>query len=436
MKIEKKTTIVFATATLLALLLSMSACSPEIVTSPEADVPAAPTENISYDRPITPGGANPEFVEDYLYMWELLENEYPSLSAAERITGKDAQEIKERYLNRIPSVINAEDFLQFIVEPCLGEFQGTGHLSAISHGFYVTLFNVLSQNPGEYGPALHNFAALNNPISKNFYGYSEPEDIPIIETPEISGEEYISENLRFVHFPEQSAAVVKLFAMKGVNNADDPEIQVLWAFLEKLEADGYENCIIDIRGNGGGNDIYWKLGLTSPNLKEPTTSLLYGLIKGESCAEYVDLPRFTEVLPIEEFPVSEMPRLDPDDLAEANHFVKFEITYENFLGEPIYTGKFWLLIDEWVYSASESMAVFCKETGFAAIVGTNSGGDGVGMNPLIASLPNTGICFRFSSLNGLNPDGSCNEEFGTTPDFPISPGEDALEKCLELIGEA
>ena len=31
--------------------------------------------------------------------------------------------------------------------------------------------------------------------------------------------------------------------------------------------------------------------------------------------------------------------------------------------------------------------------------------------------------------------GSGNEEFGTLPDYPIKEGGDALQSCLELIGE-
>lgn len=93
----------------------------------------------------------------------------------------------------------------------------------------------------------------------------------------------------------------------------------------------------------------------------------------------------------------------------------------------------WLLTSERVYSASEYFAVFCKDTGFATLVGTPTGGDGVGLMPFMHALPNTGICFQFSAQNGLNLDGACNEEFGTAPDIAVTPDQDALEVCLAAI---
>lgn len=36
-------------------------------------------------------------------------------------------------------------------------------------------------------------------------------------------------------------------------------------------------------------------------------------------------------------------------------------------------------------------------------------------------------------LYALNPDWTCNDEIGTTPDIYNLPGKDALETCLETI---
>lgn len=53
-------------------------------------------------------------------------------------------------------------------------------------------------------------------------------------------------------------------------------------------------------------------------------------------------------------------------------------------------------------------------------------------NQVIRCLPNTGICFRYDSGLGLNPDGSANSEVGTAPDYECESGL-ALEYCLDLI---
>ena len=65
----------------------------------------------------------------------------------------------------------------------------------------------------------------------------------------------------------------------------------------------------------------------------------------------------------------------------------------------------------------ESFAAFSKETKWATLVGTTTGGDGIGMTPAVASLPNSGLVFRFPMSMGINSDGTINEETHTKPDI-------------------
>jgi C-terminal processing protease CtpA/Prc len=60
-----------------------------------------------------------------------------------------------------------------------------------------------------------------------------------------------------------------------------------------------------------------------------------------------------------------------------------------------FKGKIYLLVDSSVYSASEGLAAFAKGTGFAKVVGSRTGGDGLGMDPLVVALPNSGMCSGF-----------------------------------------
>lgn len=98
-----------------------------------------------------------------------------------------------------------------------------------------------------------------------------------------------------------------------------------------------------------------------------------------------------------------------------------------------YTGKVWVIVDKHVYSSSDSFAAFCKKTGFATLVGTQTGGNGLGTIPLVAPLPNSGLLIRYECSSGYNDDGSCNAIVGTTPDIEIEPNQDALGVCLDII---
>jgi C-terminal processing protease CtpA/Prc len=105
-----------------------------------------------------------------------------------------------------------------------------------------------------------------------------------------------------------------------------------------------------------------------------------------------------------------------------------------------YKGKVYLLVDDYVYSSSESFAAFSKASGFAELVGITTGGDGIGIDPCMLALPNSGLVVRFSLDMGINSDGTVNEKEHTKPSIYVGTsyedflqGKDTiLNKALEL----
>ncbi|MCG4564301.1 S41 family peptidase [Anaerosalibacter bizertensis] len=89
-----------------------------------------------------------------------------------------------------------------------------------------------------------------------------------------------------------------------------------------------------------------------------------------------------------------------------------------------------------VYSAAEGFASFAKASGFATLVGERTGGDGIGIDPLFFSLPNSGLVVAFSSLLCLNPDYTINEEVQTTPDIEVNPmphPDYRYDECIQTV---
>lgn len=64
------------------------------------------------------------------------------------------------------------------------------------------------------------------------------------------------------------------------------------------------------------------------------------------------------------------------------------------------------------------------------MVGTDTGGDGIGFDPIPIVLPNSGLIIRFPGEMGLNPDGTVNEEVKTIPDVYV---EQTWEDILKRI---
>jgi C-terminal processing protease CtpA/Prc len=100
------------------------------------------------------------------------------------------------------------------------------------------------------------------------------------------------------------------------------------------------------------------------------------------------------------------------------------------MNETNFTGDIVVLMDNYVYSAAEGFVSFCKETGFATLYGTASGGDGLMIRPFNFVLPNSKLVINSASALGLDSTGHVNEEVRTQPDVFY---ESAFGNWTELI---
>jgi C-terminal processing protease CtpA/Prc len=193
----------------------------------------------------------------------------------------------------------------------------------------------------------------------------------------------------------------------------------------------YPYLILDIRGNGGGTDYYWRNNVVVPLIAEQTSSIIAMAYRGDY------IKTFMRGRGIITKPISELPeQFRSEYTSTMESFVTTDISVnpENSVG---FKGKIFLLVDKGVYSSSESFAAFCKGTGFAQIVGTNTGGDGIGIDPCVMALPNSGLVVRFSLDMGINGDGTVNEKAHTNPDvFVETTYNDFLEGKDTVLNKA
>lgn len=220
------------------------------------------------------------------------------------------------------------------------------------------------------------------------------------------------------------AAYLKIesFSLTGYESART-ELEEFFGGIREIP-----NLILDLRGNGGGSDRFWEDLLVRPLAGQEYESERWYLFSlDENTRDYAD------ALGLEPEELSALPQaLFRPEYARFTHCVR-DVTRFGPAEAP-YTGRIWLLVDDSVYSAAENFAFFCKNSGFATLVGTPTGGDGGIADPLLFSLPESGLIVRFSVFYGLNPDGSGNEACGTRPDYTVPQDMDALDFCLELIG--
>ena len=438
-------------AFLLALALLLSGCSPaagEGDPSPGESEPAvtgaAPAE-IAPVESEEPEELSP-WMEDWNLFWKTLEENYPYEGVLYRATGSSLKDLELQYHDMAQRADSAEDLLQ-VLQMVSDSFGYTGHMKVYDANTYASMYG--SALPGAEDDAFLRYYAelLGSEQSRSVYHWSEEEEETSASgvSGSASGGAAASDNLTFAYYPEQSAAYVEVRSMLSGGEGYRRDQTLLLNFFRTIEAEGYENCIIDIRHNGGGSTAYSELLLLAPNLTETIGKTHAALIKGG--AETLDfynnarlnsLHFVPELHPIEELDLDSLPALEQDDLKGITYCTSMYIgtsTGIRYPDTPSFSGKFWLLVGPRVYSASEYFAVLCKDTGFATLVGQTTGGDGIGIDPMICVLPNSGIAYQFTTVHGLNLDGSSNEEMGTEPDIVVPEDGNALEVCLRAIEE-
>jgi C-terminal processing protease CtpA/Prc len=232
---------------------------------------------------------------------------------------------------------------------------------------------------------------------------------------------------------ENKVAYVKVRSMS--NKTLEADGKKLIEFYKSIKDFPY--LVIDIRGNGGGTDYYWQKNIVEPLISQTKSSAFAMAYKGNYIKPFL-IGRGIITKPISNLPqqFSSKYALSMERFTDTSRTVK----PQNPVG---FSGNIYLLVDDYVYSSSESFAAFCMGTGFSKLVGTTTGGDGIGIDPCVMALPNSGLVIRFSLDMGINSDGTVNEKVHTKPDIYaettyedfINGKDSILNKVLEICSK-
>ncbi len=386
-----------------------------------------------------------ELLADYDVMWQNMYESYPFWGVLERSQPDNPDYYKDviaKYRQQLQDSSQTGDLLMLefleIVANSLYETCGSvGHVSIVNADFYrdyLALYNLYAEEMPELKPWL---AVLDKPEVTEFYNYYDflmklwLEQAGLADTQsDIPESDELPKNISMKRIgSDNKTAYICVYSFADNFISDDiPQIQ---AFMQT--AADCDNLIIDIRENGGGNTTYWEKAFVSPNITSSLQSRLLRLMRDTDLtrqfygSDYADSALSAEE--VQNF--ADMPNIQQEDLADLTLAREILVQIEPETASEHFNGQIWLLVGPQVYSSAESFAVFCKQTGFATLVGQPTGGSNSG-GGIFFELPNTHLLVQFDVEYCLNSDGSCNMETGTEPDIVA---DDALAAVLALIEE-
>ncbi len=363
-------------------------------------------------------------LEDYDYMWQTLRVSFPFFGVASRL-GIDVDGIYKEYEEKIIDSHGDAQFLKSIND-CISNFTKIGHLSVLDPQLYEYVKDTFKDYPMR--ESWYN--VINNPKTEKLYSklLDIEKEIGDVTSIQSDYEDGINNVTTKIIVPGEVAYIkVNIFLQDFI----ETDYKIITDFYREVSS--YKNLIIDITDNSGGADTYWMKNIVAPLIKDKLSFTQYLLFSSSTNNDpYLD----DSGISINSRPVNELPdfdNLNQDDLNQFTNFFSSELSVEPDENGVDFNGEVWTLVNENVYSASDSFSEFCRATGFSKLVGERTGGDGIGIDPVYLILPNSGVAIRYSMLYGLNLDGSSNQEFGTTPDYNSSDGESPLDTCLKII---
>ena len=409
----KRTELTRILAFLCAILLLTGCGSTTPSETKESEASVTGQEAVEQE-PAGPSSAPAEeqgpYSADHELLWEALETDYPYLDYL-RGKGVDVDRIRESYAEQVRQAQDADEFAA-ILENMFLAMQNTAHLWVVSREDFPYFYSAYMEYIDPWRETVEAAAQAGY--------YSLPTESG---SPDGNGLGYLPP-VKVTWYADCSTLciTVRTFAHEAVERDRD----VIWQAIAQYP--DAENIVFDISNNSGGDTGYWMANIVAPFGEDQAFGLRMYYRDSPRNRLYVDAivdAFFAESLPLEEVeaPAAWAEELGLDSVIVGELQIKGTPKIQS-------NAKRWVIVNGVVYSSAEAFVCFCKSTGWATVIGTQTGGDGVGFDPALLLLPNSGLLVRFSIVAGESPGGGMNIE-GTAPDVELKTG--SIGYFLEYI---
>ncbi len=365
-----------------------------------------------------------ELLEDYDQLCEDLEANYPFFPVLTQ-RGMNISALKEYYQNLLTDRITDLEGFAVLLNNLFFDMNNLEHLSLMEPEFYYDMLQMAEEERLGFTEEPWK-SLLGNEQTRASYALLRPE------TDNAGRSESLFPEIVTEYYEDQQAVYLRITSFNHLLIERDRDI--IWEYVE--EHKNAKHVIIDIQGNRGGSDYYWMENIVALFGGEYSwKQTLFFKESPVTKAFYYDrIPEFVRITDADVLPQSVR------ELG-MTHMGVFESVYPADIDcgmeetTRLQDVKRWVLIDERVYSAADSFSDFCRQSGWAVLVGKETEGGGVGPMPVAIVLKNTGLLVRFGNTVYLREDRSISAGKGVAPDVICKTGESALETCLRVISD-
>ncbi len=311
---------------------------------------------------------------------------------------------------------SAEDLTAMLAD-LFARIGNPGHLSVLDAAAWREYLYIMEQ--GIYAEGSPESLLLTDPLTQSTYAEMQYDD-PVQEDRSSSYLPYVNYDVN------RDLLYIRFLSFRHELIERDQNV-----FVDALRAHPEtKHIVFDICGNGGGSDYYWADLLVAPFGETVSYEKQVFFRDNEVIRNYGYLEG---AVPVSEINPEEVPAFVEE--LELTHMQSGEIVIEPAEeGRRIHSdAQRWVLIDDYSYSAADGFAGFCKQTGWAKLVGRSTRGDGGSEAPVLVRLPQTGLLMRFTVTAGANQEGKLNTFYGTSPVYPAKPFERVYDAVLRII---
>lgn len=379
---------------------------------------------LNFLTPVVYGLSTEEKLEDFDYLYTVISENYPLLSANERVFGFNWLEKEQLYRRNIEHNTKDESGV-------ISNSMYAAEMGKITRELYNNLTHPITRN------FFWGHQVLTNPqYSNNFELWNEVlKDENVLSWYDFQlaeGQEpptpYAGIGIDFVHADNYrrnirsfrtgivvpgEVAYLRVFGMSDLRVEADGKL--IREFLEEIK--DYNQLLIDVRDNGGGIDEYWMQNLVAPLIKEELSVDNYFFVRGEYSKRFYD-SRGIELFPVTELD-SELLASFPEGIEEGFQYYGIHTVSIESKNPVDFKGDIYLLTNRGSHGSTERFANFVRGANLATIVGDFTACNAPIFEPILFSLPNSGMVIRYRGELVINSDGNISSHVGIVPDVRI-----------------